>query len=143
MVLFTLCFFLTTNKISKKQNENENGKHGQRDMQRGKKARGGGGIGRKEPYAHSREGAWNGLQKEPATPRSETSNLQMVRQQTAVVLITQAVGFSAITALTNLESHIMERIEWQGSRGRWAIWNIPAPVEYENMGSHLQSTQQC
>ena len=108
MVLFTLCFFLTTNKIFKKQNENENGKHGQRDMQRGKKARGGGGIGRKEPYAHSREGAWNGLQKEPATPRSETSNLQMVRQQTAVVLITQAVGFSAITALTNLESHIME-----------------------------------
>lgn len=45
MVLFMLCFFLTTNKIFKKQNENENGKRGQGDMQRGKKARGGGGIG--------------------------------------------------------------------------------------------------
>lgn len=47
MVLFTLCFFLTTNKIFKKQNENENGKRGQGDkgQWKGKKARGGGGIG--------------------------------------------------------------------------------------------------
>lgn len=50
MVLFMLCFFLTTNKIFKKQNEN--GKRGQGDTQRGKKAREGGGIGRTEPCTH-------------------------------------------------------------------------------------------
>lgn len=75
-------------------------------MQRGKKARGGGGIGQKEPCTQQggslERPSPHGPQKEPAIPRSETSNLQMVRRQTAVVLTTQAVGFSAITALTNL-----------------------------------------
>lgn len=52
MVLFMLCFFLTTNKNFLKQNEDENGKCGQGDMHTGKKARGGGGIGRIEPCTH-------------------------------------------------------------------------------------------
>ena len=51
-------------------------------------------------------GAWNGLplmalRRNLPIPCSETANLQMVRRQIAVVLTTQAVGFSAIIVLTN------------------------------------------